>query len=203
MPNLEYHRLFVQTLQALLQAQQEVSDIFFNRRLSNAIASVIESHIRYHGAKKDHAQEYAQASKEYIQSWKSIDHLLEEIMYVNESGRIALAIARERLLYYLREMILESKSVKISVAEAAPSVAPQAAVEVSQTRPLKSINHINPTHAKILEFIRRAPERRPKEIIDEFSALSGRTIKRGLKELSREGFIVKKSENRAVYYSAV
>lgn len=193
---LEHHRLFVQTLQALLQAQQEVSDIFFNRRLSNAIASVIESHIRYHSTKKEHPQEY-------IQSWKSVDRLLEEIIYVSQSGRVALAISRERVLYYLREMILESRSLKVQEAASLPPSAPRPSVETFRTKPLKSLLQINPTHVKILEFIRRAPERRPKEIIDEFSALSGRTIKRGLKELSQEGFIIKKSENRAVYYSAV
>ena len=70
----------------------------------------------------------------------------------------------------------------------------------------KTIRHkgrLTETQKNILEFVRREPDCRTKDVIDQFSALSQRTVKRGLKELNEEGKIIKRSDGGAVYYSAV
>lgn len=56
---------------------------------------------------------------------------------------------------------------------------------------------------KIYDYIRRFPDARTKEIIEEFNILSGRTVKRNLKELIQEGLISKRSDAGAVYYHPV
>jgi len=56
---------------------------------------------------------------------------------------------------------------------------------------------------KIMNFVKKFPDVRTKEIIDEFNILSGRTVKRNLRELTDEGFLKKKSEGGAVYYFSV
>ena len=53
---------------------------------------------------------------------------------------------------------------------------------------------------RILGFIRQSEVARAKDIIDEFSVLSERTVKRNLKELMSSGLVQKRLENRAVFY---
>jgi len=54
---------------------------------------------------------------------------------------------------------------------------------------------------QIFNYIKKTPDIRTKEIMSEFSALSGRTVKRSLKELTDEGFLKKRSDGAAVYYT--
>jgi DNA-binding MarR family transcriptional regulator len=54
---------------------------------------------------------------------------------------------------------------------------------------------------KILSFIRSSPDARTKDIIDEFSSLSDRTIKRNLRELADAGLITRRAGLRAAFYS--
>jgi DeoR/GlpR family transcriptional regulator of sugar metabolism len=54
---------------------------------------------------------------------------------------------------------------------------------------------------QIFNYIKKTPDIRTKEVMTEFSALSGRTVKRNLKELIDEGFLKKKSDGVAVYYT--
>jgi len=58
----------------------------------------------------------------------------------------------------------------------------------------------NSNKEKILDFIKKSPRVRTKEIIDRFSLISDRTVKRSLAELIRIGLVQKKLEDRAVYY---
>jgi len=58
------------------------------------------------------------------------------------------------------------------------------------------------TKEKIFIFIKKFPRVRARDIVDEFSIFSQRTVKRSLKELARNGFIERFTENKAVYYSA-
>ena len=53
---------------------------------------------------------------------------------------------------------------------------------------------------RILDFICHFPNTRTKEIIDEFTTLSQRTVKRTLKELVADGLLQKRSEANAVFY---
>ena len=54
---------------------------------------------------------------------------------------------------------------------------------------------------QIFNYIKKTPDIRTKEIMSEFSALSGRTVKRSLKELTDGGFLKKRSDGAAVYYT--
>ena len=56
---------------------------------------------------------------------------------------------------------------------------------------------------RIFNFIKRSPNSRTKEIIDEFNILSERTVKRNLKELTTEGLVRKLAKDKGVYYSAI
>lgn len=188
-------RFFVQTLTAIFQARQEVADLFFQHRVTECIQEVLESHIQYCLAEDSMR---VRAHRDHVRALRQADGLFEEISYLKKGDLIAFAVARERILSYIRTVVREEKTgLKKDLAFPKPeqSSIPQ------KTEPLET--KLLGTPQKILEFVRRAPSRRAKDIIDEFSALSGRTIKRGLKELSQKGLIVRKEDNKAVYYSAV
>jgi hypothetical protein len=176
--------LFIKTLTSLFQAQQSVADLFFKNRLTEEIEKLIDKHL-------------AAAGPEYIRELKNTEKLLEEISYLGQGEPVKLAQAQEQVLHYLYN-VLKDKSPRAESPEvvASPVSEPEQKSRIGQKQ-------LNDTQNKILEFVRRVPERRAKEIIVEFSAMSNRTIKRGLKELSQEGLIMKKSGNGTVYYSAV
>ena len=60
---------------------------------------------------------------------------------------------------------------------------------------------LNQSKLKILNFIKSYPDTRAKDIINEFSALSDRTVKRNLTELLKMRMIKKRVDNKATYYS--
>ncbi len=187
-------RFFVQTLTAIFQARQEVADLFFQHRVAQCIQEVLESHIRYCMAE---GPLRASAHRDHVRALHQADDLFEEISYLKKGDLIAFAVARERILSYIRMVVREEKNDSKTVPVLPkPEQSPLPQKITPDTKLLG-------TPQKILEFVRRAPSRRAKDIIDEFSALSGRTIKRGLKELSQKGLIVRKEDNKAVYYSAV
>lgn len=193
----ERHKLFMQTILALFQAQHGVNDIFFNRRLSEEVSDLLEAHIRY-CQPFDDLQAHAQARRTYIQSFKKAETLLEEISYLNKGRPIAVAIARERILFCLEQVLQEGRTRRVFRATPPAMIQTVSSAAANRSGEMK----MNSTREKILDFVRSGPERRPRDVIDQFSALSERTVKRNLKELSEEGLIVKKIENRATYYSA-
>lgn len=190
----ERQEQFVQMTTSLFRAQETVVDLFFNYRITKEIKNILESHVRFCLA--------AISASDYIRVLKTAESLLEEISYLQKGQAVLFAIAQEQLLTYIRNVLQDSKNKKVKEAEIESD-----ALETKIEPPQKSIRsrpaELNETQKKILEFVRRVPECRSKEIIQEFSALSGRTIKRSLSELSKDGLIVKKFENKSVYYSAV
>ncbi len=186
-------RLFVQTVAAIFQARQEVTDLFFQHRVTECIQAVLETHIQC--CLFEDSSSRLQA---YLRALRQTDTLFEEVAYLRKGDPIAFAAARERILVYIRTVLQEVKRKPLLRA-----VVPLSKTESPKNNVLPAKQTLPTTPQKILDFVRQAPERRAKEIVDEFSALSGRTVKRGLKELSEKGLIVRKEQNNAVYYSAV
>jgi hypothetical protein len=198
----DHHTLFIQTLTFLFQAQQSVIDEFFVERFSENITAVLAQHIAYHAAHSDRRA----IGRDYIRACKEMAAALEAIGYLNIADSILVATAHERLLVYLRDLVADVKRNLVknnaSVPVSEPTTRPESSPVLSP-KTLQSKKVRNPTQEKILEFVKQAPDCRPKDIIGEFSALSQRTVKRSLKELSDAGLIVKKTaEDKAVYYSA-
>ncbi len=203
----ERQQLFLKVITPLFQAQQTVLDSFFNNRLNQEIESILEKHIQYCLIGEDQIRRQ-QANRDYIKALKNIVTFIEEIIYLKKGESIPLAIAHERLLFYLREILRDIKSFDLETPTVSVEIVkPEKEIhqeDIPERKPIRiREKRSNSSRNNILEFLRLAPERRSREIINEFSALSERTVKRNLKELSNEGLIVKKSENRAVYYSAV
>lgn len=195
------HSLFVHTLEFLFRAHISIRDPFFASRLSERLYSLILLHIQHNGSPREQRTQ----GREYFRACKETSLLLEQIAHVGSGDPVLIRTAQERLLSYARHVIMDIKNIPVEPA-VRPSVSSQQATPLIQSaqasRP-KPTNR-NKTQEQILEFVKRVPECRPKDIIGEFNALSQRTVKRSLKELSEMGLIVKKTnEDKAVYYSAV
>lgn len=196
------HSLFIPTLEFLFRAQNSIHDPFFADRLSEGIHTLLAGYIEYRSL----ARPQSVLAREHLRNCKEVSGLLEQISYVGCADAVLVRMGQERLLGYVRQIIVDIKNIPAeppATRSAAPaqSLPPRVQTPAKAARP-RSLDR-NKTHEKILEFVRRVPDCRPKDIIGEFSALSQRTVKRSLKELSEMGLIVKKTtEDKAVYYSA-
>lgn len=75
-------------------------------------------------------------------------------------------------------------------------------LDMEKGRTSASLSELTPSKKKILEYIKSYPNTRTKDIIYEFNALSGRSVKRNLMDLLRSGLVRKRVDNKAVYYYA-
>jgi len=206
----EQQKLFVSMMTSLFHVQQSVVDLFFKKRLNEDIEQVMDKHIQYF------AHSNKESQREYIWATKSLNKTLEEIIYLEKGNVSSLTVAHERVLqhlYNLLEEIRMSKQIFVETEVASisselvprPTIPNKPVVMVQKPVRIKSLSvragKLTKTQESILEFVRREPDCRTKDIISQFSALSQRTIKRGLKELNEEGKIVKRSDGVAVYYS--
>ena len=207
---IEHQKLFARIMTPLFRAQQSVADLFFKNRLNEEIECALDRHIQYWSHPSNEFQ------REYIQALKDLDKIMQEIIYLEKGDAIQLAVAHEQVLRYLYNFIQEIRVIKqmpveTEVVAKSPEPTPrpvyqQADLSVPSAPVVRKIvrgkGRLSETQEKILEFVRREPDCRTKDVVNQFSALSQRTIKRGLKELNEEGRIIKRSDGVAVYYSA-
>ena len=198
----ERQNLFLAAMTSLFQVQQSVTDLFFKNRLREDMGFVLEAYVR----------ENLGEARDYVRSLKQLNKTLEEIMYLERADVLDLALAREQVLRCIHASLHEinlakQKPVVPLVTEKATTIvqAPTSRpISPPQKFPRRDKKGLTETQEKILDFVRQAPDRRAKEVVNEFSALSQRTVKRSLKELSDEGKIIRRvEEGGAVYYSAV
>ncbi len=202
----EHQKLFMKTMTSLFQAQQSVTDLFFKNRLSEEIGRAIENYIKL----QIHVSKETQ--HEYIQDLKNLVETIQEVTYLGKGEAVQLAFSHEQILRYLHSFLLEirtteqtSNEIKLhveSTEKASPSlISKESPIEIEKYVRARRKKELSKTQEKILDFVRRLPDRRTKDVVDEFSAISQRTVKRVLKELSEEGKIYKKKDRGAVYYS--
>lgn len=138
-----------------------------------------------------------------------IDNLLDYMEYLTHDSKLdttPLLIAQKNLLKFKLSVLRRRKLNKTTgtdIKSADGNVPVSAVNKVKSGSKIRNENlllKLNSSKDKIFNFIKKFPETRTKEIIDEFSALSGRTVKRNLKELVDEGLLMKKVEGNAVYY---
>lgn len=185
MMNATRLKLFSELILRLFKAQASIAEKFFSDRLGKQISELLESNLAVQG---DHT-----SLLPHLQAIKNTDLLLQDLSHLKAGSPLPLAMAREKNLLYWLELTRTMKNQKTKVTPAVKKAEP----EIS-----KRSLALNSTSQKILEFVRKGPEKRAKDIVDQFNAFSSRTVKRSLKELSQEGLLVKRSDNKAVYYSA-
>jgi predicted transcriptional regulator len=193
------HAYIIRILSALAAFQQSVNDKFFSNRLTEKTNELIESYLEILKLPIGDSFNVAQSRslRNHFVIIDSLGDLLEEMNHLNLGNQTPLLISHGRLLRHKLQLlkIIPSSEKKVEKIELDPK-------PILKKIKSKSVNDLTITTEKIFDFIKNKPRVRTKEIIDQFSALSERTVKRSLKELIRRGLLKKESENRAMYYSA-
>ncbi len=130
----------------------------------------------------------------------SIDAILDifkELEYLNIFKNTSL-LRLEAELLSLKLDILKSARIQDGVKKNKQS---NKEIFVQANKPQLAVK-LNESKKKILDYIKSFPNTRTKDIVYEFSSMSGRTVKRNLTDLLREGFVKKRVDNKAVYYYA-
>jgi len=160
--------------------------------------------------------------KDLLNSINNILDYLEHLAHISKDNTTPLLVAQRNLLKFKLHILQKSKIVKKAKEESETSltsdvqrpfdvanfpsevpVTASVAISKSVLSAQRKNNFGTGTSNKeqIFNYIKKTPDIRTKEIMSEFSALSGRTVKRSLKELTDEGFLKKRSDGAAVYYT--
>lgn len=126
------------------------------------------------------------------------DCLLELLDYLEHSKMVAAAplLYARRSLFAFKLQLIRIQPEQLTVEKERQAVSP------AVPKIKKEIN-LSGNKQKILNYIKRSPDSRTKDIIYEFSVLSERTVKRNLKELVNDGLVKKSSKDKAVFYHTV
>src|SRR3989344_183879 len=161
-----------------------LEDDFFARKLGIKIEIFTDEYLRFRSRKEDADVAQYYLVEKLITRIDEILEVFELINYLGITKKIIPPLLARRSLLVLKLELLKVKNT---------AVAP---------KNIQKNLELNPNKEKILNFIKKSPNTRTKDIIHEFNALSDRTVKRNLGELLKVGLINRKIENKAAYYSA-
>lgn len=200
MPEQGSHHHFIQLLAALASAHQSVGDQFFTARLNRKTEELISGYFSIQKSEQSgDGADVAQYRKqfEHLKAVDSLIDLIEELRHLKMGRPLPLSIALDRLLRYRLNV---GKNIKGSKPQTPAKKEKSEQSEPDEFMYLPSKPAVSQTAEKIVNYVRHASRARTKEIIDEFSALSERTVKRSLKELTQKGILKKIMKDRAMYY---
>ena len=200
-------KYFTKIIIMLVVLRNLVKDKFFLVKLDSKTHRLIESFLdlMVNEDKSDVAQ-YEIIFQEFADCIETTMELINDLRYLNlieYSPLLYLRLEKNLLALKLRFLkgvnntrVFELKTVKRAESQYNNSE------EITRPK-LKNneVTKLNQNKEKILNFIKSYPNKRTKEIIYEFNAISDRTVKRSLNELLRAGLIKKRVESKASYYS--
>lgn len=190
---------FINSIIFLVKLFTGLKDKFLGQKLYDKISGFIAGYIKLFDSKgeEDSVAQYS-ALKDLL---NTVDSMLEFIDYLEHSRPLAatpLLYARKNLLSFKLDLIKSHhQPIRIASKPKENSLLTLVPRNIATRNQKESSNK-----ERIFNFIKRSPNSRTKEIIEEFSILSERTVKRNLKELTEEGFLRKWSKDKGVYYSA-
>jgi len=180
-----------------------LDDKFYKQKLISRMPDLLDSYLEF-----KNRTSVAQYKESYYRFKFELDNLLETvdyILYSNIYKDTPLLNLKRRILnlkLYLIKSIKKSNTTPIPKEEKA-TPPPVDKIELKpnittayKERPISS-------REKILDFIKKSRKIRTKDLVEEFSALSERTVKRTLKDLTDHGILKREESDRAVYYSVI
>ena len=188
---------FTRIIIMLVALRNLINDRFFLAKLDDRINYFTENYIVWISLVKIGGNtQHKSGSKEFIGSINRITELINDLKYLNLVKDFSLCLQLERDLLSMKLEFLKN------VAKLNDLEFRKEAREIVTIKPQnKEVKKLNQSKQKILTFIKSYPEKRTKEIIYEFNAISDRTVKRSLNELLKAGLIKKRVDNKASYYS--
>lgn len=141
------------------------------------------------------------AHQTLLNSINNLIDFLEHLVHTSKTNTTPLLVAQRNLLRFKLHILQQSKKRKGGTSDiqrpsdVVNSVSPKPSARKSRLK-------VDSNKERIFNYIKKTPDARARDVMTEFSALSGRTVKRSLKELTDEGFLKKISDGAAVYYLA-
>lgn len=192
---------FINSLIFLVKLFAGLKDKFLSQKLYDKISGFIAGYIKLFNSEREE-QETMSHNIRLIELKNSTDDLLELIDYLEYSKVVSTTS-----LLYSRRNLLDFKLNLVRLHHQPIQSAPKSKenkLPAFVTKNIRSRNFKDSSNKKkIFNFIKHSPNSRTKEIIEEFSILSKRTVKRNLKELTTEGLVRKLSKDNGIYYSVI
>lgn len=192
---------FSNSIILLAKILTKIEDKFLAQKLYNKISDMVFAFIM------QHSMSHNATCQNLLNSTNSILDFLELLAHNSKSDATPLLLAQRNLLKFKLYVL---KQTNPRVSEAIPVMKANKPLpstpEIQTPKPVlknklaQSVLKSDSNKERIYNFVKKFPDARTKEIIDEFNTLSDRTVKRNLRELTDGGFLKKKSENGAVYY---
>lgn len=180
---------FINTVIFVSRIFSGLKDKFLARKLYDKLSDFIAT---YSLPPRDNVAQY------YHQLKITTDSLLELLDYLEYSKMVAATP-----LLYARRSLFAFKLQLIRIQPEQSTVEKERKVVSPDVPKVKKEINLSGNKQKILNYIKRSPDSRTKDIIYEFSVLSDRTVKRNLKELVSEGLVKKVAKDKAVYYTTL
>jgi hypothetical protein len=170
-------------------------DRFLKQKLHGKVSDFVSTFVEWN------PKNVAQCrNKDLLNSVNNLLDYLEYLAHISKSNVTPLFLAQRNLLKFKLHILKQSKETKDTTSDVVNS-----AILISKpsvrTKSVQLAPKLNLNKERILNYIKKTPDVRTKDVMSEFSALSGRTIKRSLKELTDKGFLKKRSDGAAVYYT--
>ncbi len=191
---------FANSIISLVKLLVGLKDKFLAQKLYNKTVGLIAGYIgllNYREGNNSIASHNIKANdlKNIVDGLLDFLELLEYSKYVSPTP---LLYARKNLLNFKLDLVRKFYHKPIQTVFKQNENKP---TPVTFRKTLQKNHKGNSNKERIFNFIKHSPNSRTKEIVEEFSALSERTVKRNLKELIQEGLVSKEAKNNAVYYS--
>lgn len=200
------YKYFINTIVALARLFYLSEDKFLAQKLYKKLSEFAIEYIKFSAQVSYVAQ--SAPGKELLAAINSLIELLEYMEHYKMINPIPLLFARKRLFSIKLDLIKlanKTKAPKPELKENSRKTAPENLNKILSTD-IQSNNNdaeLSVNKEKIIHFIKKSPGARTKDIIEEFSVLSARTVKRNLSELTQDGFLRKSIKSKAVFYSVV
>jgi len=204
--NGEKTKHFVDALVLLVKIHGLIRNKFFAYKFENRIHELATDYTILIVEKNSDTLEYGILLEKVSGDLDYLLELLQDLCYLQILKNSPTLLETSRVLLLVRLELVKNRNQRTSK----PKTEPETTIKHEnkeyrerEIRVVKKDRKLNQSQQKILDFIKSYPNTRTKDIIQEFNALSDRTVKRNLTELSRTGLIKKKVDNKAVYYSTV
>lgn len=192
---------FTNSIIFLVKLFAGLKDKFLAQKLYDKISGFIVGYIKLFNSKEEDSETVSHniTAKDLKNILDGLLELLDYLEHSKLSSTTPLLYARKNLLNFKLELIKLRHEPVRTVPKPKENKPPVLVPRNVQSRNLKESSN----KEKIFNFIKHSPNSRTKEIIEEFSILSERTVKRNLKELTTEGLVRKFAKDNGVYYLAI
>ena len=176
-----------------------VKDPYFMRKVFEKSENLARSFINF---EKGVGESFVANRDSLLSVINEIADLCDYVEHLKLSPISPLLVLRKNILLLKLQVLKQGKkNGDTAIAPEKKKAEPRKSATISDpilTR--EKDKKIEGNRQKILDFVRRFPNTRTKEVIDEFNVLSVRTVKRSLKGLVDDGLLQKRIEANAVFY---